>query len=59
MEKTLSPKDRKRLARLRREVAEMDAAGYKHDGDESWVVAGERLNNRYFNAINQIKRLTK
>lgn len=55
----LTPKDRKRLARLKREMEEMETLAYKHDLDESWAVAGEKLNTRYWQKANEVKRLSK
>lgn len=55
----LSPKDRKRLARLKCEMRKMNDWAYKHDLDESRALAGERLNTRYEAAANEVKRLEK
>lgn len=55
----LTPKERKRLARLRRELTEMDALAYKHDLDEDWAVAGDRLNSRYEQTSKEVNRLAK
>lgn len=57
MKNNLTPRERKRLARLKREVEELNDLGYKHDGDDGWGVAGERLNSRWYNKRKEIERL--
>ncbi len=53
----LSVRNRKRLARLKRQIKEIEEMGYKHDLDESWFIAGERNNNRYSAAVKEVNEL--
>lgn len=54
----LTPKERKRLARLKHELRKLNAVACKHDLQESFAAAGDKLNSRWFNKSKEIERLT-
>jgi hypothetical protein len=49
-------KDRKRLARIKREMEQIEAKAYKEDGISEHE---ERFNSRYNNLAKEAKKLTK
>ncbi len=57
MKSNIPVKDRKKIARLERELNELAELAYKHDLDEDFMVAGEKLNSRYENKYNELKIL--
>lgn len=48
-------KERKKVARLKRELKELEDLAYKRDG---MYLHNERFNNRYYSKVNQLKQLT-
>jgi hypothetical protein len=54
--KTLKPKQRKRLATLKREINEILALAYKLDGNDGYAF-GDRINDRYESKQREINRI--
>lgn len=52
-------KNRKRLARLKREMQEMEQQAYKYDLDERRLARGERISSRYENHKKEVAKLRK
>jgi hypothetical protein len=52
-------KERKKISRLKREIEELELLAYKHDMDESFSIAGDKLNSRYKNKVKELKMLSK
>ncbi len=52
----LSIQDRKKLARLKRELLELAAKAYKMDGNDGYEY-GDQLNDRYNAKEKEVKRL--
>ncbi len=52
----LPPKERKRLARLKKELYELGELAYKLDGNDGYEY-GDRLNDRYNAKDKEINRL--
>lgn len=59
MKSNLSAKNRKKIARLKRELQDMERIAFKHDLDEDFQIAGEKLNSRFENKFNELKKLLK
>ena len=57
MKTNQTAKIRKKIARLKREMQDMERIASKHDFDEDFATAGEKLNSRYENKHNELKRL--
>lgn len=51
-------KDRKRLARIKRELAQLEAKAYKEEGNDGFQHE-ERFNSRYNNLAKEAKKLSK